>query len=1041
MQLAPLLADEVLRLKALSEYDALDTAPEAEFDGVVRLAAQLTATPISLIGLMDKDRLWYKAQLGLAEGSESPRHISMWSHVVAAGTFLEIPDALLDPRFVQHPLVVGAPHIRFYAGIPLINPEGFCLGVLCVIDHTPRTLSDAQKKGLQDLAQMVVSLLEKRKLVRNLSLSEARHRDAEALLRESNLRFETASRATRDVIWDLDLETDVLWCSANYTEMFGFAPGSLDLRGASNDDHIHPEDRVRVRAGIRATIEGGGFLWTDEYRFRNARGQYVYVYDRAYVMRTPEGKAIRMIGCMVDLTGHRLAEERALERERRQALIAEFGQEALANTCPQALMEQAVALIGDTLGFESGAVLELAEGSESLIIKAAGGWLQDALGQYRPETVLGVQATKVPALLSPVIVETRPLAAMIAAPGVYGVEVPIPGGQGPFGVLGAYCSKPHVTSHDDLGFMQSIATIIATALTRQQSEEKLVYLAQFDALTGLPNRLLFRDRIAQSLVQADRNEGIVAVLSLNLDRFKMINNTHSHDGGDALLAQVAQRMVETVTPGDTVSRLVGDEFGIILSDIARAEDAAEIARKLLSALAQPFQLDGRYVYITASIGIALFSANGRDPDVLLKNADIALHRAKEQGRDTYQFYTPQMNEQAVERMSLETDLRLAVERQEFRLFYQPKLDFSTGMICGAEALLRWNHPERGLVSPAEFIPMLEETGLILPVGLWVLETACRTLKDWQQTGLRVPPIAINLSARQFQDSTLDRRMREIIEAAGVSPHLIELEITESMLMDDPQQAVEMLTKLKQLGLTLAVDDFGTGYSSLAYLKRFPLDALKIDRAFVRDITSDPDDAAIAIAVSNLAHNLRLKVVAEGVETEAQCHFLRQHGCDMLQGYYFSGAVEPEAYAAMLRQDLRLKLPQLAAATQVTGPSILLLDDNDSDLDQLEDALRGEGYNLMKASTPEQAFETLAGQMVNMVIADYTLPQMTGIEFLSRVKRLYPDTVRIVHTGIHDTAMVTDAINTAAIHKLMSKTWDLNSLRTTVRDAFRRSAAA
>ena len=595
--------DEEERLMALEAYRVLDTPRDPLFDHLTELAAQICAAPIALISLVDRHRQWFKSSQGLPGIDETPRVHSFCTHAIRGQDILEVPDALLDPRFDHNPLVLGAPHFRFYAGMPLYNAEGFALGTLCVLDRQPRTLDEAQRRALAQLARLVVVLLEQRK-----------------------------------------------------------------------------------------------------------------------------------------------------------------------------------------------------------------------------------------------------------------------------------------------------------------SDQKLAYLAQFDALTGLPNRYLLRDRMTQSMARAERSGRLMSVLTLNLNGFNLINNSHGHAVGDRLLAEVAQRLLSCTRAGDTVSRLVGDEFGIVLSDVGQPEDTAQVAQKFLDALVRPFTVDhGAEVYLSASLGVALFPADGRDPDELLKNAEAALHRAKEQGRDSCQFYAPQMNQRALDRLRLESSLRQAVARQEFTLHYQPKIGAMDGRVCGVEALLRWHDPERGLVSPEVFIPTLEDTGLILPVGLWVLDTACAQLQAWREAGIDVPSMAVNLSPRQFLQPELDLRIGDIIRRHGLPPAAIELEITESMLMRDPQQAVQILARLKHLGVRLSVDDFGTGYSSLAYLKQFPLDALKIDRAFISNITSDADDAAIAIAIVNLAHNLNLKVVAEGVETEAQVNFLIHQGCDTLQGFYFARPMDAHTCGHMIREVGQLAL--------------------------------------------------------------------------------------------------------------------------------------
>jgi diguanylate cyclase (GGDEF)-like protein len=417
----------------------------------------------------------------------------------------------------------------------------------------------------------------------------------------------------------------------------------------------------------------------------------------------------------------------------------------------------------------------------------------------------------------------------------------------------------------------------------------------------------------QALAQAKRNQWTVGVMFIDLDRFKNVNDTLGHAVGDQLLQQVSERLTRSVRSGDTVGRLGGDEFAIVLSNFSSALDANLVAQKIMAGFDEPFRLEGSDIYVTASIGITLYPDDSADQDTLIKNADAAMYRAKEAGRNSYQFYTSGMNARAVETLSLESNLRRALERSEFLLHFQPKASVAGGHIIGTEALLRWQHPERGLVSPGEFMPVLEETGLIVPAGNWVLRSVCSQIKAWERQGIELLPVAVNLSARQFIARDFGPMIRRLLEEHKIDPVLLELEITESSLMTNTEDAARTLEYLSSLGVGLAIDDFGTGYSSLSYLKRFPLDALKIDRSFVRDLTTDVDDATITRAVISMAHNLSLKVIAEGVETEAQLAFLAEHGCDQIQGYYFSRPLPADECGEWLKQKRRLQRVQRAAA--------------------------------------------------------------------------------------------------------------------------------
>ena len=475
------------------------------------------------------------------------------------------------------------------------------------------------------------------------------------------------------------------------------------------------------------------------------------------------------------------------------------------------------------------------------------------------------------------------------------------------GTLLPFEATRHVLRSGDTTIIAAISRDIRARLA---IEEKVAYLAQFDALTSLPNRNLFQDRLTQAMALARRNDWPMAVLFIDLDRFKLVNDTLGHGAGDKLLKEAAERLGSCIRSSDTVGRLGGDEFAAILCELDKTGDAGVVAQKIIDAFRQPFDLEGKETYVTASVGVALYPADSDSAEALVVNADAAMYRAKEEGRNNYQYFTRDMNERALQRVHMEAALRRALEREEFRLYYQPKAELVTGKICGFEALLRWQHPDKGMILPGDFIPVLEETGLIVQVGDWVLRTACVQIKAWQKADLKVPPISVNLSARQFEQKNLKGAVRQILRETKVDPSLIEFEITESLLMNDPEGAARTLHSLSESGVKLSMDDFGTGYSSLGYLKRFPIDTLKIDRTFVRDISTDADDATLTRAIINLAQNLRLKVVAEGVETEAQLAFLCANGCDEMQGYFFARPAAAEDCERMLREGRKLAIPRL-----------------------------------------------------------------------------------------------------------------------------------
>ncbi len=461
---------------------------------------------------------------------------------------------------------------------------------------------------------------------------------------------------------------------------------------------------------------------------------------------------------------------------------------------------------------------------------------------------------------------------------------------------------------------RTLAGLMATVqdiTERKRLEEHVHHLAYYDSLTGLPNRLLFRDRAQQALAYARRHTATLAIFFLDIDRFKFINDTYGHTAGDLLLKQIAERLTEVTRASDSVARpavdeienavarLGGDEFTILLTGLRHAEHATTVARRILAALAAPFSLEGREVFVTGSIGIALSPGDGETLEELLKNADTAMYEAKNEGRNNYQYYSRSMNAMAGERLALENELRRAVERQEFRLYYQPFLNIHTGHVAGAEALIRWAHPTRGILAPAEFLPVIDDIGLSHRLGQWILETACRQAAAWNALGHRSLRIGINLSNAQFQDHRLSEQLARMLQETGVPPGCIELELTETIVMPHPEEAVALLQQFKAMGLRLALDDFGTGYSSISHLRTLPIDTVKIDRSFIVDVAKSVEDAAIAEAMISMAHTRHMQVLAEGIETTEQLALLRRLGCDEMQGYLFSKAVAAEEFPSLL----------------------------------------------------------------------------------------------------------------------------------------------
>jgi diguanylate cyclase (GGDEF)-like protein/PAS domain S-box-containing protein len=589
-------------------------------------------------------------------------------------------------------------------------------------------------------------------------------------------------------------------------------------------------------------------------------------------------------------------------------------------------------------------------------------------------------------------------------------------------------------SYDAAGKPREIVGYRIDVTARKEKEDAFAFLGNHDALTGLPNEILLNDRLTQALALARRNGGSVAALEFNLDGFSLLNQTLGHRGADTLLCELALRLKNCLRQTDTVARRSGDNFVILMPEVAESADVAVAVRKVLDAAAEPIDVFGKEVRITACIGIAMFPKDGDDADTLLTNAANALERAKKEGRDRFHFYVEAMNQGALDRLQMETDLRHAVEKKELLLHYQPRVDLRSGQIVAAEALLRWQH-NGILVQPDNFIPLAEETGLIRPIGEWVMAEACRQQRAWLDRGIPIVTIGVNVSQQQLRvrnaEDTLPAMCRKYLEATSLETKWLELELTESLLMESPEQTIALLRTLHAAGTKLAIDDFGTGYSSLAYLTQLPVQYLKIDRSFVHHVSTDPNSAVVARAIIGLAHNLRMTVIAEGVETDAQLSFLRKLGCDEMQGFFFSKPLPADQFEAMLTAG-----KGIAIGDETSSQTLLLVDDEAGILNSLKRLLRREGYRILTTTDPTEGLELLATNDVQVIISDQRMPQMSGTEFLSRVKELHPDTIRMVLSGYTDLQSITDAINRGAIWRFLTKPWEDEALRTLVREAFR-----
>ena len=760
------IRNEGLRLAALNQYYILDTEREAQFDDIAELAGSICQTPMAAVSLVDEKRQWFKSRVGIGL-AETPRDIAFCSHTIEQDDLFVINDAWKDARFADNPLVTGDPHVRFYAGAPLINSEGFALGSLAVLDHVPRELNAEQQRALCILSHEVVAQIELRKSVRTLRELVTEKEHGAEQLRQSQRELER-----------------------RVTER------TAELRLVNARLKREAAQRARDAALSQAIIDSlpGTFYLFDRY------GRFLR-WNRNFEL-------------ISECTGEEVARANPLDF---------FGSEEEKNVVAQHIEE----------AFREGCTVV-----EASMRTKSGGLIPYYFTGERIE------------------LDGR---ACLSGMGIDITEI-------------------------------------------KNYERQLERQANYDALTALVNRNVLKDRIGQAIAVAQRQGTLVTIGFMDLDNFKFINDSHGHTVGDELLKRVAERLATCLREEDTVARYGGDEFAFVLVGQKDEESIGALMERVLKTIDRPFSLDRHKFFVSCSIGLSLYPRDGSDVDTLLKNADVAMYRAKERGRNNFQFYTPAMNRRVTERLALESRLRQALENGEFAVHYQPKVDLRSGRIVGAEALLRWIPDGDGAaVAPSSFIPLAEETGLIIPIGEWVLQTACVHNKMLQDAGLPPIRVAVNISARQFEATTIGLMVRAALSSSGLDASHLELELTESLVMKYPEEAIKVLRELKEMGLRLAIDDFGTGYSSLSYLQRFPVDRLKIDQSFVRDIGADPNDAIIARAVISLGHSLGMSVVAEGVSSPEQLAFLRENGCDEVQGYLFSRAVPIEEIHRMLAE--------------------------------------------------------------------------------------------------------------------------------------------
>jgi len=817
-------------------------------------------------------------------------------------------------------------------------------------------------------------------------------REAAMALKRSQEQLSLVLKGTNDGVWDWDIATNTIERSSAWYHMLGYQPGEVEFSRANDHGVVHPDDLPLVNAKLKETLAGPDERYTMEMRLKHRQGHYISVLTRGFVLRDEQGHAVRACGTTTNLT-----EQKAKE----------------------AKIKLAAAVF---IHSREGMTITDAQGCIIMVNKAFA-----SITGYAEDEVLG----KNPRVLSSGRHDSAYYSAMwqsIETEGHWEGEIWNRRKDGEI-----YCEWLSITAmRDGDGRISHYVGNFTDLSEVKAAESRVLWLSNYDVLTGLPNLALLRDRTEHSLSMVQRANEPLAMMMIGIDHFKSINDALGHEIGDQLLRSVAARLTESVRDQDTVARHSGKEFVLLLPGTS-PEGAAHVARDLLWTLAQPYLLNGHDVTVTASIGIASHPGNGSDFDSLFKCVEIAMHRAQTSGRDNFHFYSDEMYQAVVAHDQMLKALRSAAAQEQFSLVYQPLVDLQTGGISGMEALLRWHSPELGEVSPARFIPVAEESGLIKAIGEWVLQRACRDIRTWLDKGLAVPHVAVNVSSLQFRDADLVGHVKAALAQFRVDPALLYLEVTESALMDDVPRSEALLHELKGLGVRLSLDDFGTGYSSLSYLKRFPFDKVKIDQSFVRDITTDQSDTVIVKVIVSMAHGLGLRVIAEGVETEAQCEIMRTSVCDEIQGYFFSRPITAQAIEEILTEGRQL--PAHLLRLRKPERTMLLVDDEPNIVAALKRLFRRDGHHILTANSGAEGLEILAKNKVDLIVSDQRMPGMTGVEFLRAAKASHPETIRIVLSGYTELQSVTDAINEGAVYRFLTKPWDDEQLREHIRKAF------
>ena len=876
-----------------------------------------------------------------------------------------------------------------------------------------------------------------------LEASEAEQRNLVRQLEEERARLVAAQRVAKVGSWETDrLTLSVRWSDETHriheTDPATFDPSHQRLLAL-----VHPADREAVDSAF-AQIHHQGDAHVLEHRLLLADGRIKHVEERWLNVFDAQGKAIRAVGTCQDVSERKLHEQQVARLSRVQMLLSGINMLIVRVNDPGALYQGACRIAVEDGGFLMAMLVLVDPANGGIRVAATAGKDEDFAAEINH--VLATPALAEHSLTARAIREQQvvvandcrtdnrlTLAAAFCERGVKSLAVfPLLVAEQTVGAFVLYSAELDFFGSDELGLLTELTDDIAFAMDHIEKSERLAYLAFYDQLTGLPNAQLFQDQLDRYIAAAAQDGGQVCVFVLDLDGFTDINRRLGRQVGDALLRAVATRLQHELPQPFALARTAADTFAVASPSVDGVALGCDRVRDCtLGALREVFRVAGQQIRISGKVGIAVFPEDGNDGKAVLLNAESALKRAKS-SKQNYLYSSNALNALATARLTLEGELREALVDNQFRVHYQPRVDMARGDIVGAEALIRWQHPVRGLLAPGEFIELAEESALIVPIGAWMLQAVCAQQADWVAAGLPTVPVAVNVSAVQFEQGDLLQVIRDALQASALAPRMLHLELTESAVMGDPDAAAAVLQAVRALGVELALDDFGTGYSSLASIKRYPFSMVKIDRSFVTHITSNVEDAAIAGATIAMAHRLRLKVVAEGVETQGQFNYLRAQGCDEMQGYLFSRPVAAEAFAQMLRLGTRLPMADVADEAK---PTLLLVDDERGIRSALTRLLRQDGYRILSAGSGEDGLELLALNAVQVIISDQRMPGMSGTEFLGKVSRLYPATVRILLSGYTDLKVVTEGVNQGAVFKFVTKPWDDDQLRQQVREAF------